>query len=56
VKVERSIYGVGLVCDCASMNINLSRQLNAMWIKTMELVESKGLIEEKLHVASSSIH
>jgi hypothetical protein len=55
VKLEGTSYGIGLVCDCAGMSIDLPGQSSALWISAMKLAESKELTKEKLHLAGNSI-
>jgi hypothetical protein len=55
VKVEGSLYGIGLVCDCVDVSINLPSQSSALWTSAMKLVVSKELTKEKLHLVGNSI-
>jgi hypothetical protein len=56
MNLERTSYGIGLICDCAGVSIDLPGQSSALWTSTMKLAESKELIKEKLHLASNSIY
>jgi hypothetical protein len=55
MNLERTSYGIGLICDCAGVSIDLPGQSSALWTSTMKLAESKELTKKKLHLASNSI-
>lgn len=55
VKVKRRTYGIGVVFDCASVNIDVPNRYDVVWARAMKLAEEKELTKDKLHFAGSSI-
>jgi hypothetical protein len=55
MKAKRTLYGIGLVHDCASVIIDLPGQSSVLWTSAMKLANSKKLTKEKLHLVGNSI-
>jgi hypothetical protein len=55
VKVGGTSYEIGLICDCASVSIDLPSQSSTLSASTLKLAKSKELTKEKLHLTGNSI-